>query len=117
MPIAAGKLNKWLLLQAPRDDSDKRDGMGQPEDGWPTIAEMWGAVEPLGNAESFSANQTRSTLTHRVTIRWRDRIDSTMRFAYRDRAGKTRYLQIDGTPVDPEERGEFLECDCQEQET
>lgn len=115
MPVNAGDLDKWLILQRPRDDSDPRDALGQPADDWPAIAGLWAKVEPLGSAETFSANQTRGSLTHRVTIRWRAGVESNMRFFWDDRRSRRkRILQIDGLGVDPDERGELLQFVCQE---
>lgn len=114
---AAGKLNKWVDLQRPREESDQRDDVGQPLDPWPSIGEMWAAIEPLSGVETFASNQTRPITAHRVTIRWRPDVLSNMRFVWRDmRTGKTRVFQIDGPPLDPDERGEELVCMCQERE-
>lgn len=117
MPLDAGRLNKWVTLERPRDDGDARDAMGEPISPWIAIADFWASIEPQAAVEVFQGQQVRSNVTHLVTIRWRDDVKSSMRFVWLDaRANKTRYFEIDGQPIDPEERGEELQIACQEQE-
>ena len=117
MALRAGKLNKRVTLQRPRD-ADERDTHGQPVDDWPDVATVWAAVEPLSAGESQRAQQAGADLTHRVTIRYRADVLSNWRVKFDDprrpAETRTRYLAIVGPPRDPDERGEYLELLCQE---
>lgn len=112
----AGKLNKLLTLQRPRSGSDV-DQMGQPEDEWPGVAQMWAEIKPKSSSKVFQGQQSKALATHTITIRWRADVLSNMRFEYVDSLlGRTRHFVIDGNPIDPDERGEFLVCQCTEAE-
>ena len=115
MGLAAGKLRHRLVIERPRDDSDARDGLGHPIDTWPTVAPVWGLIEPLTSSEVFQEQQTKSVATHRITIRYRSDLLSKWRFRYDDPGtGKSRYFWIDGRPIDAGERRESLVCTVQE---
>ncbi len=44
---------------------------GGLDDGYVTLATVWGLVEPIGTARYDGAQQVEAHLTHRVIARWR----------------------------------------------
>ena len=105
-PPDPGRLTARLDLQAP-DNLD--DGQGGVVPGWATVASLWGLVEPMAARPGEEANAATVRLTHRVTIRFRDDVASSMRFGFRG-----RWLEIRAVR-DPDEGRRYLICDCEEE--
>ena len=85
------------------------DGAGGTDPVWATEAEVWINVAPVKAASALPAEGRRQDVTHTVTLRHRDGISIRKRF----RVG-TRIFEIRAVH-DPDERGVFLECQCEEQ--
>ncbi len=47
------------------------DSAGGPQEDWPTLADVWAAVEPLSGSERLMAAQQGVILTHQVTLWYR----------------------------------------------
>lgn len=102
----AGRLKKRVTIQRPRNDTD---AAGDTASEWIDVACVWAAVEPLSGREWFAAQQHQSSVTHRVTIRYRRGIEASWRVLLDCRA-----LYIDGPPIDERERHEWLTLMCVE---
>jgi len=84
------------------------DGAGGHSENWIEIALFFGRVEPVSAVSRFGADQTLESVTHRVTIRFRDGVTAGMRLR---RAG--RFLVI-VTVHDPDETKRYLVCRARE---
>lgn len=84
------------------------DGAGGSIETWQNVATVWAAIEPLRGNERYTAQQVQSTLTHKVTIRYREGIKPQMRLTY-----KGRIFDIESV-IDIEERHRWLELLCSE---
>ena len=107
-----GQLRHRVTLQRKQTTSD---GVGGQDVVWTDLAEIWAAVRPLSGRDRLQAEQVQSTVTFRVTIRWRAAPDNAqMPFVF---AGDR--LVYKGVPynvravVDLEERRRFLELDVE----
>lgn len=95
--LKAGELTDRVTLLSPTvtqaDD-------GQPLLSWSnptTIGPLWAKVEELGGRETRRGEQIVSEHSHRVTIRYRTGLTSSMRVTW-----GSRTLEVDGLPTDPE---------------
>ena len=78
------------------------------EDG--TIAfNRYAEVIPTGGRQFISGLGINADITHVVTVRYDPAIDKTMTIIY-----KGRELEIDGPPINVEERNEWLKLTCKE---
>jgi SPP1 family predicted phage head-tail adaptor len=103
--VDPGALKSELSLQAANLTPD---GMGGHVEIWVETAVVFGLVEPLTQSSVYGADQTLETLTHRVTLRHRDGVESGMRFVTGGRV-----LDI-VTVHDPDETGRYLVCRARE---
>jgi SPP1 family predicted phage head-tail adaptor len=69
MPVAIGKMTKWITLQ---QKSSTADATGQPQESWSDLCQVWAAIEPLSTKEAFAARQAEVIATHKVTIWYRE---------------------------------------------
>lgn len=76
--------------------------------GWTEVCTVWGECIPLSGRELYYAQQIIPTVSHRLTVRYRKDIDSTMRA----RIGET-LLEIHAV-MDVETRHEQLKILCEE---
>lgn len=107
MAIAAGKLNKRVSLQTASLAADSY-GAASTET-WATTATLWANVEELTGSEGYEAQQTASSLSHRVTIRYRT-VTPQQRLLYGSRA-----LRINAV-LNPGQRNEMVELLCTEED-
>lgn len=114
MAARVGELNKRVTLQHLVAASPDQFASGEPDMVWANLLdppEVYAAVEPLpaGNAtESMSADQLQFKSNVRVTIRYRDGIDRTMRVLFK---GKIYNI---GEVTNVKEGGVYLELMCTE---
>lgn len=106
MSLAAGKLNKRVVLQTFTSVSD---GGGGTVDTWADTATMWAAIRPLSGTERFQAQQVSANLTNEVEIRYRAGVNAQQRFKY-----GARFFYIVQPPMNEGERNERLVCVCEE---
>ena len=78
-----------ITIQAP---SDVPDGSGGVQRDWQDICSVWAAFSPLSGKESLWMGQLQSARVHRITIRYRDDIDTSMRILYRNREFQIRAM-------------------------
>lgn len=61
------------------------DPVGQPIEGWETIAEVYASIDPIRGKEYWGNNQLQNEVTHRIKIRYIPGIDPSMKIFFRDR--------------------------------
>jgi SPP1 family predicted phage head-tail adaptor len=99
--IDPGRLRTELRIEAA---TPLPDGLGGHTEDWGEIATVFGLVEPIGAASRLGAGQALETVTHRVTLRWREGLRSGMRFA----KGARRFAIV--TVHDPDDSVRYLVC-------
>ncbi|MFC5385349.1 phage head closure protein [Aquamicrobium segne] len=102
-----GVLRTEMALEKPEAIPD---GMGGFSEHWTEIATIFARIEPLAAESRFGADKQMEAVTHRITLRKRQTIESNMRF----RRG-SRVFQI-VTLHDPDESGRYLVCRTREGE-
>lgn len=86
-----------------------QDEFGQPIETWQDVCTVWAKIEDLSGREYLIAKQIPANeLTTRITIRWQNDIEPTMRII----AGQ-RIFDIQSI-VDPDGRGRQLQLMCKE---
>ena len=84
------------------------DGGGGYALAWVAVTSLRVEVEPLSGRERLHAGQLESSITHRVTARFRLGITAGMRLLFRDRPLNIRYV------INVEEADRWLEIGCEE---
>lgn len=79
--VAAGRLRHWVEIQSVGQGVDPITG-GYTEI-WEKFDDVWAEVVMLSGKEFISANAEQSEVGGRVTIRFRQDVDATMRIIYR----------------------------------
>lgn len=106
--VRLASLRHRVTLQAPVDTDD---GAGGVTTAWSGVATLWAAIAPSapGSAgERIAAGRIEAAARLRLTIRHRADLTHAMRFAL-----SGRVLAITGI-ADPDGRGRWLVCDCEE---
>lgn len=80
--ILAGQLRHKVLLQA---KATSRSAYGDVTMVWVDKAAVWANVAPQSGREYFAAQQAQSEVSARITIRYRDDVDPTMRVLHRNK--------------------------------
>lgn len=104
--IDPGAFRHELLLEAATLTSD---GAGGHVESWKEVASIFARVEPVSAASRFGADQTLETVTHRMTLRYRQNIESGMRFRWRSRIFAILTIH------DPDETQRYLVCQTREE--
>jgi SPP1 family predicted phage head-tail adaptor len=76
------------------------------EEPWKTV---WASVEPLKGWEHYEARKIESKATHKIIIRYLPDVTPDMKIEF-----KGRIFEIEGPPINPEERNEYLEISAVE---
>lgn len=79
--VAAGRLRHWVELQ--RDELAQDPDTGEMISNWVRVDEMWAEIVPSSAREFIAASAQQSEVRGRMTIRFRDDIDASMRIVYR----------------------------------
>jgi SPP1 family predicted phage head-tail adaptor len=98
-------LRTRLVLETPVETPD---GAGGVTRSWIPAATVWGHVTPTRGEDSVVAGAPGQTISHRVALRWRAGLDSSMRLKLGSRRFAIRSV------YDPQERRRMLVCLCQE---
>ncbi|MBB3963730.1 phage head closure protein [Rhizobium metallidurans] len=101
-----GQMTARLALEAPVETPD---GQGGATVAFAEIASFWARIEPVGELREEQAGADVFTLTHRVWLRFRDDLKAGMRLRKGARAFSIRAWR------DPDERGNYLVCLCEEE--
>ena len=103
--VDPGLLRSELALQT---STPAPDGLGGHTENWAEIATVFARIEPVSATSSFGPDQTVETVTHRVTLRWRNGVAAGMRFVR-----QARIFDI-VTVHDPDDTGRYLVCRARE---
>jgi SPP1 family predicted phage head-tail adaptor len=107
--MQSGKLRHRVQIQTTIYRQDEFfDPLADP---WQTIATVWAEVIPLQGIEAIRAKQIVATATHKVTIRYFEGITSQYRLLFNNRV-----LEVDGPPLNTDERGIYTVLLCREVE-
>ena len=79
---AIGELRHRLVIEQPETTPD---GAGGNTETWITLAEVWGAVEPLSGSERVEAGRIAGRHMHDITIRYRGDVARNMRIRQQSR--------------------------------
>lgn len=101
--LNAGKLRHRIVIQRPvyTQDGDTGDMVAS----WVEVATVWAAIEPASAREFVAAQAEQSKIMARITIRYRDDIDATMRLLH---TAKFQFYNIEGILSDKESGLEYL---------
>lgn len=106
----ASRLNRPILFLTPVDSGTAPDG--SPIDPrWEPYAEDWAEVLSIGGEEGRLAAADSMQVRYRITVRYRDDIDPSMRIGlYGGKALEIKSMR------DPDDRGIMLEINALEQQ-
>lgn len=88
MTLAAGRLRHRVLIERyvlavdSNGDVIQDPDTGETTGAWQTLAEVWGAIEPLSAREFLAAQATQSQVTARIVIRHRSDLGASMRLVH-----------------------------------
>lgn len=102
-----GRLRHRVVVQRATDAIDQ---YGDQTKSWANLATVWAAVEPLNGRELFTAQQTQSQVSTRITIR--PIVGQTITSKDRIKFG-SRYFDIQSV-INVEERNIELQLLCVE---
>lgn len=103
--VDPGSLRSELSLQVA---TPTPDGLGGHTESWAEIATVFARIEPVSATSVYGPDQMVETVTHRVTLRWRNGVAAGMRFA---RQGRIFDIV---TVHDPDDTGRYLVCRARE---
>jgi SPP1 family predicted phage head-tail adaptor len=103
--VDPGALRSEMSLQAA---TPAPDGLGGHTQSWSEIATVFARIEPISATSIFGPDQTVETVTHRVTLRWRNGVAAGMRFV---RQGRNFDIV---TVHDPDDTGRYIVCRTRE---
>ncbi|ROO30431.1 head-tail adaptor protein [Salinisphaera orenii MK-B5] len=92
MQVSAGQLRHKVTLQA---QQETRSEYGEIIVDWVTLARVWAHVAPQSGREYFAAQQVQSEVSTRVTIRYRDDVNATMRLQHRGQTYRIEAVMAD----------------------
>lgn len=101
-----GQLRQRVTLAAPVATPD---GAGGETVAFADMATVWARIEPVAAAERAVADHLAATVTHRLTLRWRDDVTGGLRATWRGRAFRILFT------TDPDESLRFLVADAIEE--
>lgn len=101
-----GQMTARLELEAPEATPD---GQGGATVSFVAVASLWARIEPVSEIRQEQASADVFTLTHRIWLRFRSDITAGMRLRKGERAF------VIGAWRDPDERGNYVVCLCEEE--
>lgn len=109
MPLNAGRLRHRVVIQSPVSTQDQ--DTGEAIITWSNLDTVWAEIAPISAREFVASDREDSKVTTRITIRYRDDIDASMRLYH---ASKDFYYNIEGVLSDKESGLEYLTLPCSE---
>ncbi len=100
-----GSLRRRVTLQAETHVSDEAGGYAV---GWADVATVWAEIAPLSGREYYISRRLEGHVTHRVRMRYRPAVTTSMRIAYDGRVFNIRAV------VNRSEAGRWLELIAEE---
>lgn len=110
MSIASGKLRHRIEIQA-HQYIGQDSTTGEENRDWVKVRECWASIEPLSARDLIAAQAAQSKATARITIRYADDIDASMRITH-VRRGKVVIYEIEGVLEDPTSGLEYITLLC-----
>lgn len=107
MRVRAGSLRDRLTLERPQYSPD---GAGGRVETWVSVASVWGQVIAKSGSESVDAGRFSGSVSHEVTLRYRDDVKPTMRLVY-----GAKIFEIIGV-LNQTNRKDWLTCLCVERD-
>lgn len=101
--MEAGLLRRYVRLEAPVATRDSMGTKGQTFAPPVLDPDVYARIQPLSGDELWKARQASARTTHKITIRYREDVDSTWRVVYQGRV-----FQLDSAPLDDDERNETM---------
>jgi len=80
--LLSGKLNTKIIIQKP---VEIKNSIGEDITSWSDFSYQWANIAPLSGREYLSNNELRSSVTHRIFIRFIKGVDSSMRIKHGSR--------------------------------
>ena len=74
--LSIGARARRFVLEVPRE---RPDGFGGVIRSYAPGPQLWGAMEMLSGSERVRADRPEASLTHRITLRYRDGVTGAMR--------------------------------------
>jgi SPP1 family predicted phage head-tail adaptor len=99
--MKAGKLRHKVQIQKKTAAQDNITGAVTYT--WSKLADVWASIEPLSAREFIAAQAVQSKVSARITIRYRDDIDATMRILHGN-----KIYNIAGVLTDPKSGLEYI---------
>lgn len=99
------QLNKKLTFEKPIINSDECGGQSIV---WRVYKKIWGDITPISVAYNYSNYISETKATHKITLRYFNDIDSTMRIVYNNRIFSIKYI------LNIKEQNKYLEIICEE---
>lgn len=91
------------------------DESGGPKYVWHPIADVMAMLEPISGREFWFMQQSNIEATVRITIRYREGIEDSMRILY-NAGDRVKVYAMQSMPIDARERHEYLQLMCNEVE-
>ncbi len=104
--LRSGELKQRIELQCP---TKRPDGVGGFVTSYNTICVIWAAIWPLSAADVLEGMKLSAQITHRIRIRYRKNVISSMRVKF-----ENRYFSIMAPPINPNMKNEMLDLVCKE---
>ena len=76
MPMQAGSLRHWLMVEKP---STTRDDAGQVKDNWFALPGLYAGIAPLTGAEAIESGRQVNEVSHMIKCRYRVDLAPEMR--------------------------------------
>lgn len=105
--MQAGKLRHWIVLQKPEKVQDTKTGAVRNI--WVDVAELWADVVAVSAREFIAAQAVQSSVTTRITIRYRSDVTNKHRILF-----DGRIFNIEGVLSDPKSGREYITLPCSE---
>lgn len=105
--MRAGPLRHRITIERPAYQQDPLTG--EMVASWVLVAKPWARIESLSARDFIAAAASQSEITTRITIRFREGVDSTMRILHRG-----KIYNIHGVLADPDSGLEYLTLPCSE---
>jgi len=100
-----GLMRSRLTLETPVETPDNAGGVLRS---YTTLALVWAEVLTLNTQQRLEAEQIGQTVTHRITLRYRDGITTKLRLRRASQIFLIRGVE------DPDDRKRRLICHCEE---
>ena len=91
--MRAGNLRHRVAIQSVTDTAS---AFGDVSQSWSTVATVWASVTPLTAREALEADQVKTKISHKVTMRYRSDVSTKNRLSYDSRTlNITSVLNVD----------------------